>query len=306
VATIYLFYILKGKIETVNFNSLLIPFQINIELLILVFLLMPLNWGIEMMKWKRLTNKFQSLSYFQAIQSILSGIFIGLLTPNRIGEVGGRLLFIRKENRPKALYVNSVCSLSQTMATLFFGMIAIIFFRDEIASNIKIQKELLLIVSMIAVMMFLYIYFRSNSLKLVYNFVGQKFAKDHTLNEFDITKLERLNVLLFSILRYVVFGLQFFLLLFILIPSAGFWQLFMAVCLIYLSATVVPTAWLSSLPVRTSFAFLIIEMIGFDGFFGLISSVLLWIINLFIPAVFGIISLKGLNFKKVLNKKNAL
>jgi hypothetical protein len=54
-----------------------------------VVLLMPVNWFLELVKWKRLVGRNQDLSYGVALRGLLLGVALSVITPNRLGELGG-------------------------------------------------------------------------------------------------------------------------------------------------------------------------------------------------------------------------
>ena len=53
-------------------------------LIVSIFLLLPVNWGMEAVKWKTLVSPLQKSSFFQSYKSVLSGLTTGFFTPNRI------------------------------------------------------------------------------------------------------------------------------------------------------------------------------------------------------------------------------
>ena len=69
-------------------------------LLALVFV----NWGFEAKKWQVLLKPLQPINFFTAFKSVLSGVTLSINTPNRIGEYGGRILYIRKEKELKRFH----------------------------------------------------------------------------------------------------------------------------------------------------------------------------------------------------------
>lgn len=267
----------------------------RLGLFLLVFSLMPLNWGLELLKWRFLTKEFQKLSIVQEIKSILAGIVVGLLTPNRIGELGGRLMYIEAKNRSRSLYVNSVCSTSQLLATLLFGLVAVCVFADSWQPYLLISRPQIILASWIIILVLIGLYFRSNSLKIIFNYFEKKVLKDQNLEALTLSSIERLKLLLLSILRYGVFNIQFAILLMIFIPDIPFLIAITAVALIYFGSTVVPTSWLSSLAIKTSFAFFIVDLVGYEGIYGIMASILLWVINLIIPALLGFLLIGGSN-----------
>ena len=63
-------------------------------LVITAILMMPLCWLVESVKWRVLMRPALLLSIPQALKAVLGGVAISLFTPNRIGEYGGRILFV--------------------------------------------------------------------------------------------------------------------------------------------------------------------------------------------------------------------
>ncbi|MBK7946332.1 MAG: flippase-like domain-containing protein [Flavobacteriales bacterium] len=55
--------------------------------------LMLLNWGLESRKWRILVSDVERISRWRAFMATLAGTPIGLITPNRVGEFVGRVLF---------------------------------------------------------------------------------------------------------------------------------------------------------------------------------------------------------------------
>ena len=283
----------KNKIDFIDTKTLLDAVLSNKFALIAVLFLMPFNWGIELLKWRTLTKKFQKLTLWEEIRSILAGVLIGLVTPNRVGELGGRLLYIEKKNRSRALYANSVCSLSQLLITLLFGLFALSLLIEHFENYSYFSTKMTWIFSILIGTLLIWAYFKSNSLKIIFNFFGKKISEDQKIDDFKVLASERLNLLAYSAIRYLIFCTQFTILLLVFYPNIEFIVAFMAVSLIYLGAALVPTALLTSLPVKTSFSFFVVESIGYDGMYGIVASLILWMINLFIPALFGLIILSG-------------
>ena len=57
---------------------------------------MCLNWSIEAIKWRLLIKKMQPITFIEALKGVLSGVAVGTFTPNRIGEFGGRILYLKE------------------------------------------------------------------------------------------------------------------------------------------------------------------------------------------------------------------
>lgn len=62
----------------------------------LVLLLMPLNWLLESWKWWLLLRPFHAWSFGRVWRATLAGVTLSAVTPNRLGEIGGRMLRARR------------------------------------------------------------------------------------------------------------------------------------------------------------------------------------------------------------------
>ena len=67
----------------------------------LIIILVFANWGLEARKWQVILKKLERISFFTAFKAVLSGLTLSLNTPNRIGEYGGRILYVKDGNRIK-------------------------------------------------------------------------------------------------------------------------------------------------------------------------------------------------------------
>lgn len=293
-ALVYLFKLLKNKVEPIDFEQKITLLQSNVWLFFIVLIFMPLNWTIELKKWRFLLLRHQFMTYWQSVQSLLLGILLSLLTPNRTGELAGRLLHVEKENRWQVFYINLICSFAQLSTTFFCGLLALIYWRMELQQLLQIDSNLILIGSIGGFLLLVYIYISSKRLFRFLSFLNQKLRSKADLISFSLSDRLRLNF--FSLMRYGVFVLQFDILLMILNPTLTITDASAMVALIYMLAAIVPTAWISDLPIRTSIAYLVLELFGFSGLSGLMASVLLWLINLLIPALIGLSVLPKVNW----------
>ena len=104
---------------TVSRNRILFFF------LVFTFILMFLNWSLESYKWKYLLNKVEDISFYKAVKGVLSGLAIGFITPNRVGEFAGKIAYLKSENRANGALMSFVGSSAQLLVTIQVGLIAI-------------------------------------------------------------------------------------------------------------------------------------------------------------------------------------
>ena len=88
----------------------------------MALLLVPVNWGLEARKWQVLIKPVETIRFFSAFKAVLSGLAFSMNTPNRIGEYGGRVLYIHEGHRWKAFSLTVIGSFSRLIITLLMGL----------------------------------------------------------------------------------------------------------------------------------------------------------------------------------------
>ncbi len=255
---------------------------------------MPLNWSVEALKWKQILYGNVKMTFGKALRSVLSGVTFAIITPNGIGEYGGRLLSISRENRAKALFLNSFLSLSQLLITTIGGLLGYLIIQQYFSFSIHYLVVILIVIAL------LLIYFLT---KLNFNFFAKIRGNNQDNSEWIIPKRQRVNTLGLSFLRYCIFCLQFALLLHVCGIESTTLIYYGLISTIYLVAAVIPTGWISNLLVRASLSFYFFEQIGDFGEEAVVASSILWIINLFIPALVGLVFIRNVNWLRLFKFK---
>ncbi len=98
----------------------------NWRYLALAVALMPLNWWLEARKWQVLLDAFASWPFGRILRATLAGVSVSAATPNRIGEIGGRLLLARRPEWPAVIASSLLGSLCQWVAFLLVAWPALI------------------------------------------------------------------------------------------------------------------------------------------------------------------------------------
>jgi hypothetical protein len=262
---------------------------------LLVFVLMFFNWGIEAAKWQLLVKHIQRFSFFNAFKSVLSGSSVTMLTPNRVGEYGGRILFIEEGNRIKAISLAIVGSISQLLVTMIMGCLGLFFLRFFLENNggalnvlPQFWIDVLMYLSIAFTVLLLLFYLRLGWLVRVMEKVAalQKVVKHiKVLDEFSSRQLGM--ILFLSFLRYLVFVLQYVLLLKIMHIDIEGLLCFWLVTVFYLVMAIAPTIGFVELPVRVRASWEIFRFYSFNEL-GIGTAALgIWLINLVVPAVIG-------------------
>lgn len=261
----------------------------------LVVFLMFVNWGIEAKKWQLLVNHIQQFSFSKAFKSVLAGCSITMLTPNRVGEYGGRIIYIETDNRLKAISLTIVGSISQLLITLIMGCLGLIYLKYFSGNHYNILgvlpqfwQSFILSISVGVTLVLLLFYLRLSWLVRLIEKVPvlQNFTKHvSVLQEFN--NMQLVQILSLSSLRYLVFVLQYVLLLQVMQVHIDGLLLFVLITIFYLVMAVVPTFGFIELPVRISASWAILKLYTTNEI-GVGSVALgIWIINLAIPALIG-------------------
>ena len=96
-----------------------------------VVALPPPNLALEALKWHELTRSFTKISFWRKFKAVLAGNTIGIFTPNRVGEYGGRLLFVEEGQGWKAVISTVVGSMAQLLVLLSAGLLGGIYFYNR-------------------------------------------------------------------------------------------------------------------------------------------------------------------------------
>lgn len=252
----------------------------------LVALLMLVNWSIESWKWRCLVRPVQHVGFLRALTATIAGTTIGLITPNRVGEFAGRVLFLDPEHRVQGGFATILGSMAQFVVTLLVGGVAMMFSRYMLFSSGELPHTWSVIVwsTLMIGCAAVFLFFSPGAFARVLLAIPwlRRFERHaHVLDSFSRTDLVR--VFLLSLLRYAVFTAQFIIVL-VAIAHIDVIEAVMAVPVVFLVTTLAPTMALTELGVRGSVAttFIAGEDVGI-----MVSTALIWLINLVIPAIVG-------------------
>jgi Lysylphosphatidylglycerol synthase TM region len=268
--------------------------------------LMLVNWGIEARKWQLLVLHLQPFSFSKAFKSVLAGCSVTMLTPNRVGEFGGRVLFLKEENRIKAISLTIAGSISQLLVTMMMGCAGLIFLRffSQGTSNaLSVLPDFwgsVLIYFSIAftILLFLF-YIRLGWLvRLIEKIPAFAKGVQHisVLDEFEAKQL--LKILALSLIRYVVFVAQYVLLMQVLQIGIAGWLSFWLISVFYLVLAVIPTVGFLELPVRAKTSLELMKLYSGNTLGIETAALAIWVINLVIPALIGSLLILGIKIVK--------
>lgn len=276
---------IKQSIKAVFFSS-------EYDSLFFPFLLMLLNWGIEALKWKLLIQKLEPTSFLNSFKAVFTGVTVSIFTPNRVGEFGGRIFFMEKENRIQGILLSFLGSTAQFLVTIVAGAIALLFYiqhyfmTEESVNRFLYFVLVLFIVVLILALLFFYLQ-ASRLIHLLENKSFFKKIEKHITVLADCPSSELAIIFSLSVFRYIVFSIQFYLLLLLFNVNIPIMEGMTMIALTFFAITIIPTFALTELGIRGSAALVFIGILSENSIGIIAASFSLWIVNIAIPALLG-------------------
>ncbi len=266
-------------------------------ILFLVLLLMPLNWGIESYKWKSITKQIESVSYSTALKSVFSGICVGNIAPGRAMEFLAKIMFFKPDNRPSITVLHFINGMFQMLITLTAGLIAITY---KLNQN---NQSSAFIYGVLGFGIFMILLFCWAILNV--SFIQQKlkfinwFKKMDDAKHIQFSKALILKLITFSIVRYLVFTTQFYLIYNALSPQNNLIDVFMSIAAYFMLTSLIPMISFIEPAIRAAIALFVFKNSSDNTVIVILSSTFVWIINVVMPSIIGyiIILKEKINFK---------
>lgn len=274
-----------------NFRQFLINMS-GLEIFILTFLLvglMLLNWGIEVIKWKRLIKPVEQISYWKAVQSVFCGLTLAIFTPNRIGEYGGRIFFLSPKRRVVGVVVMAVGNIGQLVVTNIFGVLAGLWFLFRfIEIDYWIYYCIVIVgASFCGLLLVFYLNIRwIKGLLLSFKWTAKYHKFYNILGRY--SQLELIKLFVFAVARYAVFSTQYLIIIKWLIPDLNSFDVLMMVWILFFVQSSLPSLAIFDIGIRSLAA---------THFFGYItdqqtavvtSTACIWLVNIILPAILGV------------------
>lgn len=283
VSIIYLFYEIyrfEGYVDLLTaLNKNIVH---NFIFLIAVILLLPLNWLFEAYKWKQICFHLEKFTLATALKAVLAGTSTGFITPNRLGDIVGRMYFLNEGNRKAAISLAAVNSFSQNIAILLPGIpLALLFFMQQ---KTEIRSGIYLIVLSSFMLLFIIGIF-------ILPFASKRIKNDKLLQYFsglrNYSTKDIIFITAWSELRFFIFSLQLFFLLRFFNVDLSFIQAFTCIPVTYLLITFTPSFAFSEALIRGSWAVFVIGRFSENSPGILMAGIGLWFINVILPVLIG-------------------
>ncbi|MDR1652607.1 MAG: flippase-like domain-containing protein [Prevotellaceae bacterium] len=265
-----------------------------------VLLLVP-NLVLEAYKWQLLVRKTEKKSLKEALKSITAGIYTGFFTPNRIGDMAGRLLYFAPENRRQGIVLSIVSGLTTNLTVLVAGIPALAIFL-LITSKTLINNKIIYFsaAGCLTVLLLIFYFLIPKTGKKISE--SSKFPKiklffSH-LQNFGTADL--FAIFCVSMARYFVFCIQFYCMLRFFGVDISIIHSLAGICSNYLLITFTPSFSFSEAAVRGSYAVIVFGSFGVDEVLCAVTGISIWLINTMIPVIFGSFFVLKKKMKRIL------
>ena len=263
-------YFFSVCLEQAGRHSLWLPF-------LSLGLMFP-NWWLETVKWKQALQKIRPTEMKQALLGVLSGISWGIFSPNRSGEFIGRLAFVPSGQRWEAMNLHLALSACQQLVTFAAGIVPAWYFFQHHPLHLPFFW---ISAGTLGVLGLLFL-FRNSLLVFVQPLAAATRDVFSRLN-----KKDWILFLSLSVVRYLLFCVQFFFLLhFFGIPLSSA----QAIPLIFLNfflVSLIPSFALTEIGVRGAVALVVFQGLYVNPAQVISASLALWMINLGLPSLAG-------------------
>jgi hypothetical protein len=265
--------------------------------------LIPINWGIEAYKWKLITAPIQWVSYKTATKSVYSGVCLGNLAPGRATEFVAKIIFFKIENRPKITVLHFVGGMFQLSITIISGFIALLFMLNNFGND---SSWMTYATSAIGILLLTLLILSIYHINKILNFISKKISKQSQVEDFNykFSASALFKLFGFSAIRYAVFFFQFILLILLFHRDLTF-AILPEIALYFLITTTIPMISVLEAAIRAAVALVVFKDSGISNSALALSSMLIWLVNIIVPSIFGYIILlkQNFNFKLFKTKK---
>ena len=267
------------ELKFIDFYTKMINFGVfSSKNIIFMLFFTIINHFLEIKKWKTLTKSVKKNSWFEATEQSLASLTFSIITPNRIGEYGAKVLYYPNNKRKQILLLNFAGNFYQLAITIILGMISLVYLCKYASfSIVSSQISIIIIIALPVVAAIFY------SLKEKYSTINDWFSKIIELLSVKNNKI----VILISLLRYLVFSHQFYFLIQCFKLNISYLEAMTAISSVYLIASFIPILSLFDVALKGSVAIIVFSIFGIDSIQILSITTLMWLLNFAFPAIVG-------------------
>lgn len=282
--------------DNISFNEIVNQVQnSNQYLLSITVFLGIVNILLQYFKWKITVNTVLEINDNKKIlSSLLQGLAAAVSTPARLGEYVGRAIPFSNKSFLQVTLATLVDKFFSILVVMIIGSLSSIYFIHSFYEVFEfITISLLILVLLFFYLVFLLLFNESFWDNILFNKIkqSQRFGKYY--NKFEVLKKLDKNykskMLFLSLMFYLCIITQYSFLVMAFSYNYNFAAYLWVGNLIIFTKTIIPPITLGELGIRESASIYFIQKIGENPNIGFNASIFLFIINLILPAIIGLL-----------------
>ena len=254
-------------------------------------LLTIFNWFFEILKWQHLVSFIKKISFYIALKQSLAAHTAALFTPNRIGDYGAKAIYYPKNSRKRIVLLNLLGNMAQMTITVILGIIGFVIFVSKYQVDISFARASRFVVLIIIASGFAAFGFTNKKYKIKGFSIERiiDFLKEITISDY-------IKTILFSLIRYLIFSFQFYLILQLFGVEVNYYNAMIVITSMYLLTSVIPTIFIFDVVVKGSVALYLFGIVGVNELTILSTITLMWILNFVLPSLIGSFYILNFNY----------
>lgn len=263
----------------------------------IVVVLMFVNWFFEVGKWRYLCRYIEKISFFRATQSVFCGLTWAVFTPNRLGEYGGRVMFLSPRKRIFGVVAMGVGALAQLVLTSVAGSLSLAWFTTRFLGLETWAVVGVWVLSVCYALVFIVLYFNVGWINTLVSRISVM-RKLHRFFEVltRYSRKELLTVFGYSLTRFVIFTTQYCILMLVLLPELPFFSMLWMIFILFFVQSALPSLDLFDFGVRSVTASYLYAYITDQDIAVMAIVSCIWFVNLILPAIIGSVFVLKINF----------
>lgn len=273
----------------------------EVFLICICLLLMPVNWGLEALKWRlAIKGIYPAYTFIQSFKGVITGIATGIFTPNRVGDYAGRLLYLDPGKRWEAGVILLVDRLCQLVITLWVGIysLAYLIINEpqylDLLIPVQSQSRGYILATLLGISLILplaLIFVRKIKLPEFLPARWNQYLRLLNRSFLILPPGRVLTMLGIGCIRYLSFSCQYFLLMWAFGFSGSFLLAFLLIGIIFLFKSFLPYISITELGLRESVAIFVMGIWQVSVHTAVSSTFCLYVVNLILPAIVGLVFL---------------
>lgn len=265
---------------------------------LLAVLLLPVNMVLEYFVWRPFAaQKIPDLEIRKGMGSILAGYSLGLFTPGRLGEFAGRAMFFKSRKVEIGASLAAVRLVELFMICLIGIPVFVWFSSSPFATGLSttVANAVIAYGAFLLTLVTVTIMAPKRAMAIWGRWFFKGWREKLNVLDFYHRKSALLSVMVLASIRFLVFASQLVLCMYALIPDLTITRAYAGAVLLYFAKIIIPPVTFMDLGIREGAAAFFFGQFGYNPAAAFDAALLLFAINILLPAIIGLPLVSKLN-----------